>query len=217
MSKSRHTSDSPSGGTETPTPYREEAEAALKTHIQTWATCIRCPIGITATTHCLHRGQLKADLLIIGEAPGPSEDAIGEPFIGPAGRLLDHVLKLVAAKLAPLTFSVAFTNTIACFPLDPTENGNRFRLPTQDEVKSCIPRVKEYLKLMRPRMVALAGSTAQQSWKTHYQPFVDWPVATHEMHHPAYILRQGGANPTSLIFVRTVNGLTKFLHQQLRS
>lgn len=196
---------------------RSDVEVKLNAHIEDWKDCTRCPIGITCNLHVFHRGDAPADMLVIGEAPGPSEDAIGEPFLGPAGRLLSHILREVKAKLGDsYPFTVAYTNTICCFPLRVDSNGNHFRTPTQEEVKSCIPRMKEYLKLMKPRMVVLAGTTAQAAWEVHYQPFVDWPVSIHAMHHPSHLLRQGALTPHSLVYSRTVNGLIKFVQKTLQ-
>src|SRR4051812_28157858 len=93
-------------------------------HVQRWKDCQRCPLGQQRGRICLTRackagdqpgaygGRLPCDVLFIGEAPGSSEDALGLPFVGPAGDLLDQIKQ----RALPPETSCAFTNLVACYP-----------------------------------------------------------------------------------------------------
>lgn len=62
-------------------------------HVERWKSCQRCALGRTRDKIVLAKGRLPCDVLFVGEAPGESEDVIGLPFVGPAGRLLDEMIR----------------------------------------------------------------------------------------------------------------------------
>jgi uracil-DNA glycosylase len=62
-------------------------------HVDDWKDCTRCPLHTVRSNVVLARGSIPCDILFVGEAPGRSEDALGKPFVGPAGILLDEMIE----------------------------------------------------------------------------------------------------------------------------
>ena len=133
--------------------------------------------------------------VLIGEAPGYHEDQEGRPFIGPAGRFLD---KLLDAAQVPRE-SLFITNMVACRP-----PGNR--KPEKDEMKACLPRIRELLWVLKPSSVVLMGDTPLRgvlgihgiTRRRGFQYFQDLDlmntgravqVALNPTYHPSYLLR----------------------------
>jgi DNA polymerase len=91
-------------------------------------------------------------VVIVGEAPGDTEDRTGKPFQGAAGENLNGLLRRAAIDRA----GVFVTNIVKCRPVD----GNRNRKPTPEEVDACLPYLKRQLQLIKPSVVVLLGATA---------------------------------------------------------
>lgn len=152
-------------------------------------------VGMGARGCVFGRGDPTAPILIIGEAPGPEEDAAGEPFVGRAGKLLD---RMIAA--AGLTERVYMTNSV--FWRTP---GNR--APTPQEQAVCAPFMERALFLMKPKAVLLLGAAAARGvLKTDDSilklrgEWRDWRLAEGDVSapviatfHPAFLLKQGQA------------------------
>ncbi len=77
-----------------------------------WKDCQRCKSSNSRTEIVLARGKVPAPILFIGEAPGASEDALGKPFIGPAGKVLDDIITVALDG----QYDYALTNLVACYP-----------------------------------------------------------------------------------------------------
>lgn len=111
-----------------------------------------CPLrAMGAKQAVFARGNPKGSILLIGEAPGETEDLRGEPFVGQAGQLLDRML--TAAGLADQVF---MTNTVFWKP-----PGNRS--PSPQEQAACAPFVERAFALMQPKAVLLVGAAAAKS------------------------------------------------------
>lgn len=82
-------------------------------HVDRWKHCTLCPLHKVRRQVVLARGKLPADVLMVGEAPGLSEDVLGAPFTGPAGQLLDRII--TATELE--NYRIAFTNLVGCIPM----------------------------------------------------------------------------------------------------
>jgi uracil-DNA glycosylase len=108
--------------------------------------CGKCPLGSTRTNAVWGVGNVHADLMFIGEAPGAKEDEKGEPFVGPAGRVLTEEL----AKNGITREEVFITNIIKCRP-----PGNRD--PQPDEIAACEPYLLEQIDLVKPKMLCALG------------------------------------------------------------
>lgn len=129
-------------------------------HVARWKDCTRCPLAQQRGSIVLARGTVPCDVLFIGEAPGASEDALGQPFVGPAGHLLDAVVASALTDPQQQTVRTAFTNLVACFPREAKARGDNE--PERGEVLACRPRLVEFVRLCRPRLIVLVGVLAKQ-------------------------------------------------------
>ncbi|MBN3908524.1 MAG: uracil-DNA glycosylase [Nostoc sp. NMS1] len=112
--------------------------------------CHRCPLGDTRTHTVVGRGNLKAPIMVIGEAPGQNEDETGLPFVGRSGQLLE---KILASVNLTTEHDVYIANINKCRPPDN-------RVPTPTEVAACLPYLLEQIRLVDPKIILLTGATA---------------------------------------------------------
>ncbi|OBG67200.1 UdgX family uracil-DNA binding protein [Mycobacterium sp. E735] len=125
------------------------------------AECCRgCPLFADATQTVFGRGHPGAPIMLVGEQPGDQEDRAGEPFVGPAGRLLARALE--DAGIDPsLTYE---TNAVKHFKF--TRKGGKRRIhqkPGRTEVVACRPWLIAEIEAVRPHVVVCLGATAAQS------------------------------------------------------
>lgn len=122
--------------------------------------CRGCDLHEHATQAVVGVGPRDADLMLVGEQPGDQEDLAGEPFVGPAGKLLDRALD--AAGLDPdLVFR---TNAVKHFRWEGTRGKQRLHKgPSRLQVAACGPWLVAELRLVSPRGVVLLGSTVGQA------------------------------------------------------
>lgn len=140
------------------------------------------------------KGFIPAEVLMIGEGPGTSEDALGIPFIGPSGRLLDEAIEETTAFGVVTIPRYYITNVVQCRPCDSKDGPNR--MPTREEMEKCFPNLQAILRRVKPMEIIFLGKVAEQFCKK------TWPTA-HALLHPAFVLRRGGKNtPTYFGFVR---------------
>lgn len=111
--------------------------------------CNRCALSQTRRNVVLGKGDINAPILFVGEGPGAQEDEQGVPFVGQAGKLLDLVLEALDFK--PHEYYVA--NVVKCRP---PKNRN----PLPEEIKACMPYLREQFKLIQPKIVVCLGSVA---------------------------------------------------------
>jgi len=141
----------------------------------------------------LARGIIPADVLFVGEAPGASEDVVGVPFVGPAGKLLDKIVNS-ARELGDSDnrLAYAFSNLLACVPKD--KSGEKIhdggKIPVEC-INACAPRLNEFVQLCQPRLIVLVGALAKKHIYGQAQFDCDWIDELHfcEIIHPASILR----------------------------
>ena len=157
-----------------------------------------CRLKSTATNLVFGAGQVEADVMFIGEAPGREEDRDGAPFIGVSGQLLDLMLSYIGLSRDQ---NIYITNILPWRP-----PGNRH--PTDTEVASCMPFVKRHIQLVSPGVLVLLGGAAYKAltnnsegitrvrgkWFEYEQPVLSKAetqiIPTVATLHPAYILRQ---------------------------
>ena len=111
--------------------------------------CTKCRLAEGRTNVVWADGNLDADLLFIGEAPGFHEDKQGLPFVGAAGQLLDKLLSEIGLDRS----TAAIVNVVKCRP-----PGNRDPLP--DEIESCRPYLDAQLAHMKPKVIVTLGNFA---------------------------------------------------------
>ncbi|KWX69141.1 UdgX family uracil-DNA binding protein [Mycobacterium sp. NAZ190054] len=123
--------------------------------------CRGCGLYENASRAVFGSGPTEAALMLVGEQPGDREDLAGEPFVGPAGRLLDKALQEAGLPRAP----VYLTNAVKHFKFVPAERGTRriHKTPSRTEVVACRPWLIAELEAVEPSVVVLLGATAAKA------------------------------------------------------
>jgi len=160
--------------------------ANLGDHCKAICTCTKCSLGETRTKFVYGTGNPDAKIMFVGEAPGRDEDLKGEPFVGRAGQLLDKIL--VAMGLSREEIYIA--NILKCRP-----PGNRD--PQPEEMRTCIPYLKEQIRLIKPQLICALGRIAAHGLletttplgklRGHWHSFEGIPLIV--TYHPAALLR----------------------------
>ena len=158
------------------------------------AGCVKCGLCKSRTRTVFGTGDDKAKWLFIGEGPGRNEDLQGEPFIGPAGRLLDNMLLAMGLRRGDNAY---IANIVKCRPIGAD---GRDRPPTPEEAAACRPYLERQIALLQPAVLVALGKTAGLSL---VGGDADTPVAqlrgkVHRYsglplivtYHPAYLLRR---------------------------
>ena len=171
-------------------PAAAETESPMTTIAaiaQKVAVCQRCQLARTRHNTVPGVGPLKPVVMVIGEGPGHDEDMSGEPFVGPAGKLLDKELAAIHLSRHTNTF---IANIVKCRPPN-----NRTPLP--EEAAACSSFLEAQIFVLKPKMILCAGSTAAKNLlKTDAGVgrlrgnFYDWngiPVLV--TYHPSALLR----------------------------
>lgn len=150
------------------------------------ATCTRCGLYRGAKNPVPGEGDPNADLMCVGEAPGATEDELGRPFVGPAGKLLTQILAAIG---------FARESVYICNVLKHRPPGNRNPLP--DEVSACQPYLVRQVELIRPKVILALGTFAAQTLLDTRLSMGKLREAIHQYHgiplvvtyHPAALLR----------------------------
>ena len=121
--------------------------------------CRRCPLYKNATQAVPGAGPRRATLMLVGEQPGDKEDIAGEPFVGPAGRLLDR-----AIAEAGIERSTTFvTNAVKHFKHEPRGKRRLHERPNTYEIERCRWWLTQELAIVRPKAVVALVATAARS------------------------------------------------------
>jgi DNA polymerase len=121
--------------------------------------CTRCELYACATQTVFGDGPSDADVVLVGEQPGDKEDLAGEPFVGPAGRILDEAL-----EAAGIDRSRAYvTNAVKHFRWEAKGKARIHKKPGRAHVKACRPWLDAELAIIRPEVVVVLGATAAQA------------------------------------------------------
>lgn len=171
-----------------------EAKAAAFADLRQRAmACVKCAHLASSRKNVVFGvGDMNAQLMFVGEAPGADEDIQAEPFVGKAGQLLTKIIETMGLRRD----SVYIANILKCRPDTPGQAfGNR--KPTPEEMQTCIPFLHEQIDLIRPKVLVALGGTAVEGllgksvgimklrgvWQT-YRGIPLMPT-----YHPAYVLR----------------------------
>ena len=150
--------------------------------------CRLCKLGTGTARAVPGEGNANAAVMLVGEAPGFYEDQQGRPFVGPAGQLLDQLL-----KVAGFTRNEVFiTNVIKHRP-----PGNRD--PEEDEISACDAFLKAQIAAIRPRVIVTLGRYSLAKFlpnvrsmkEVHGKAFPYEGRLVCAMYHPAAALHQG--------------------------
>lgn len=154
--------------------------------------CRACGLCEGRTHTVFGVGNEQAHWMVVGEAPGEQEDQQGEPFVGPAGRLLDNMLRAagLSREDGPPERQVFIANTLKCRP-------PRNRNPAPEELAACEPFLNRQIALVQPRIILAMGRFAVQSLLRSNEPIGKLRGRVHQYqgvplivtYHPAYLLR----------------------------
>lgn len=122
----------------------------LLTLKQTCSDCTRCGLCETRRNVVFGVGNPHSDVLFVGEGPGEQEDKRGEPFVGPAGQLLDDMLSIIDLDRKENCY---IANIVKCRP-----PGNRDPLETEQD--ACIGYLEQQIALIQPKIIVCLGRIA---------------------------------------------------------
>jgi len=154
--------------------------------------CRKCGLGSSRTNAVPGEGNAAARIMFVGEAPGGDEDAVGRPFVGRAGQLLDKILAACGLERG----DVYIGNILKCRP---PEN----RDPRADEIIACLPYIQKQIELIKPEMIVALGAHAARTlldttksigqlrghFHEYYPGLGQAPVKLMATYHPAFLLR----------------------------
>ena len=123
------------------------------------ARCTACPLWEPATQTVFGKGPADARVLFIGEQPGDVEDRKGEPFVGPAGRLLDRALEEAGIDRS----QTYVTNAVKHFRFTQTAKRRLHQTPGPEHVTACRPWLDAELALVNPELIVCLGATAAKA------------------------------------------------------
>jgi len=171
-----------------------EAKAAAFAELRQRAlACVKCEHLASSRKNVVFGvGNIDAQLMFVGEAPGADEDAQAEPFVGKAGQLLTKIIQATGLQRG----DVYIANILKCRPDTPGQSAGN-RKPTPEEMQTCIPYLHEQIDLIRPKVLVALGATAVEGllgktvgitrlrgiWHT-YRGIPLMPT-----YHPAFLLR----------------------------
>jgi len=124
-------------------------------------TCKACDLWKHATQTVFGEGPSIAEIMLVGEQPGDQEDRSGHPFVGPAGKLLEHALEQAGIDRS----DVYVTNAVKHFKWEAATRGKRriHKKPRQSEIEACRPWLDSELEVVKPRVLVCLGASAAQS------------------------------------------------------
>lgn len=175
-----------------------DKDAAMAELRERALVCEKCPHLVRSRRQVVFGvGNVNADLMLVGEAPGVDEDAQGEPFVGRAGQLLTKIILAMGLTRQ----QVYIGNILKCRP-DTANQGYGNRKPTMEEMETCIPWLLEQIEIIRPKILVGLGATALEGLtggkvfitrlRGQWQSFRGIPLMP--TFHPSYLLH-GEDNP----------------------
>lgn len=153
-------------------------------------SCTRCALANTRTQVVLGRGNPRAQVFFLGEAPGREEDIQGEGFRGAAGKQFDAILDFIGISRDDIWLA----NTVRCRP---SIDGRRNRPPDKEEIQACSHWLQYDLIQVRPTIIVTLGRMAFEAvsglpWTTnrHGQSMdvPQWNAMLYALYHPAYLI-----------------------------
>lgn len=160
---------------------------------QTCAVCTRCGLCETRHNVVFGVGMKNADVMFVGEGPGEQEDLKGEPFVGPAGKLLDDMLSIIDIDRNTNCY---IGNIVKCRP-------PRNRDPLETEQEACIVYLRNQVALIQPKIIVCLGRIAAKRLidpdyritRQHGQWVQKNGVWMTAIYHPSALLRDVSKRP----------------------
>ena len=163
------------------------------------AGCHNCPLGETRTNLVFGVGNEQAEVLFVGEGPGEQEDLQGEPFVGPAGKLLDDMLAMIGLDRS----RVYIANIVKCRP-------PHNRDPQPNEEAACRGWLQRQTELLQPKLIVCLGRIAAKALidpdfritREHGQWFERDGRRLMATFHPSALLRDPDKRPEAFMDLR---------------
>lgn len=160
---------------------------------QTCMSCTRCGLCETRNNVVFGVGNEQTDILFVGEGPGEQEDLKGEPFVGPAGKLLDDMLSIIDLSRQENCY---IANIVKCRP-------PRNRDPLETEQEACIDYLRNQVALIKPKIIVCLGRIAAQKLidpefritRQHGQWVQRGNIWMTAIYHPSALLRDVSKRP----------------------
>lgn len=157
------------------------------------AECTKCGLCETRHNVVFGIGREDADILFVGEGPGEQEDLRGEPFVGPAGKLLDDMLRIIDLDRNSNCY---IANIVKCRP-------PRNRDPLETEQDACIGYLRNQVALIKPKIIVCLGRIAAKRLidadyritRQHGQWIQRSGIWMTAIYHPSALLRDVGKRP----------------------
>ena len=155
--------------------------------------CTRCALCETRHNVVFGIGVKNADVMFVGEGPGEQEDLSGEPFVGPAGKLLDDMLSIIDIDRETNCY---IANIVKCRP-------PRNRDPLETEQEACIGYLRNQVALIQPKIIVCLGRIAAKRLidpdyritRQHGQWVKKGGVWMTAIYHPSALLRDVSKRP----------------------
>jgi len=174
------------------------AEALLAAVAAEARACTRCPLHVGRTQAVPGEGNPVSDVLLVGEGPGAREDATGRPFVGPAGQLLDELLRSIGWARE----QVFIANIVKCRP-----PGNRD--PEPEEIAACAPYLDRQEAALDPAVIVTLGRHSLRRYlpesrigEVHGRLRRSGGRFVYPMYHPAAALHQSSLRETLFADIR---------------
>jgi uracil-DNA glycosylase len=200
------------------TPVTPAGAAEQGQHPASLEECRRCGLWEHATQAVGGEGPRRARIMLVGEQPGDQEDLAGQPFVGPAGKLLDRVCEQAGLDRR----KIYLTNAVKHFKWEPRGKRRLHKTPAQREIEACGYWLDKEMAQVRPAVIVAMGSTALKAVLDNAHATLKdtlghpirhqgrWVVA---IYHPSYALRVPSEEARHEAFASMVAGLR--LAQQL--
>ena len=174
--------------------------------------CTACPLHQTRTNVVFGVGERKSPIMIIGEGPGEQEALQGEPFVGPAGQLLDDMLKLIGLDRSMLYIA----NIVKCRP-------PRNRDPLTEEQDACSHWLDEQIRIMDPDIILCLGRVAAMRMikpdfkitKEHGKWFLRDNRRIMAIYHPSALLRDERKRPETFADLREFRRVLRISYPEM--
>lgn len=174
--------------------------------------CTACSLCSGRTNVVFGVGKKTADIMFIGEGPGEQEDLQGEPFVGPAGKLLDDMLSIIDLNRK----NVYIANIVKCRP--PYN-----RDPQDDEQDACIGYLRKQVSLVRPKIIICLGRIAAKRiispeykiTKQHGQWISKNGIDITAIYHPSALLRDPSKRPETFEDLLSIRDQLKYVRANL--
>jgi len=182
-------------------------------------SCRACPLWAHATQTVFGAGSPRAEVMLVGEQPGDEEDRKGQPFVGPAGRLLDRALEAAGIDRR----KIYVTNAVKHFKWTPRGKRRLHKTPAQREIEACEQWLQGEIQALQPRVIVCLGATAAHALlgaafrvTTMRGRFIESPHAPFVFAtlHPSALLRLRTDAEREVEFKRLVEDLS-LIHKAL--